>query len=58
MTPLCRHLAAACLLSAAFAVPAAGLSLSDKDKAPLLNMTARLHLVFGVLLTIGLAISA
>ena len=44
------------LAALAFAVPAAGLSLSSKDKAPLLNMTARLHLVFGVLLTIGLAI--
>ena len=46
------------LAALAFAVPAAGLSLSDKDKAPLLNMTARLHLVFGTLLTIGLAVSA
>ncbi len=44
------------LASLAFAVPAAGLSLSSRDKAPLLNMTARLHLVFGVLLSIGLAI--
>ena len=44
------------LASLAFAIPAAGLSLSSKDKAPLLNMTARLHLAFGVLLTIGLAV--
>lgn len=44
------------LASLAFAVPAAGLSLSSRDKAPLLNMTARLHLVFGVLLAIGLAL--
>lgn len=41
-----------------FAIPAAGLSLSSKDKAPLLNMTARLHLVFGALLAIALAVSA
>ena len=44
------------LASLALALPAAGLSLSGRDKAPLLNMTARLHLVFGALLTIGLAV--
>ena len=45
-----------CLAALSLAVPAVQLSLSGNDKAPLLNMTARLHLVFGALLTIGLAI--
>ncbi len=40
------------------AMPALHLALSTAAKAPLLNMTARLHLVFGALLTVGLAIGA
>ena len=40
------------------AMPALHLALSPAAKAPLLNTTARLHLVFGALLTVGLAIGA
>ncbi|MCY3577945.1 MAG: 1,4-dihydroxy-2-naphthoate polyprenyltransferase [bacterium] len=46
------------LAALGFAIPAVVLALSSGDKAPLLNYTARLHLVFGALLTIGLAVSA
>lgn len=46
------------LASLSLAMPALHLALSTAAKAPLLNMTARLHLVFGALLTVGLAISA
>ena len=46
------------LASLALAMPAVHLARSSADKAPLLNTTARLHLVFGTLLTLGLAISA
>ena len=46
------------LASLGFAIPAVVLALSSGPKAPLLNMTARLHLVFGVLLTIGLVVGA
>ncbi|MYB09481.1 MAG: 1,4-dihydroxy-2-naphthoate polyprenyltransferase [Acidimicrobiia bacterium] len=46
------------LASLGFAIPAVVLAFSSTPKAPLLNMTARLHLVFGALLTIGLAVGA
>lgn len=46
------------LASLALAIPAIQLALSSEPKAPLLNLTARLHLLFGVLLTLGLALSA
>ncbi|MXZ78250.1 MAG: 1,4-dihydroxy-2-naphthoate polyprenyltransferase [Acidimicrobiia bacterium] len=46
------------LASLGFAIPAVILAFSSAPKAPLLNMTARLHLVFGALLTIALAVSA
>ncbi len=44
--------------SLTLAIPAIQLALSSGPKAPLLNLTARLHLLFGVLLTLGLALSA
>ena len=46
------------LASLTLAIPAMQLALSSGPKAPLLNLTARLHLLFGVLLTLGLALSA
>lgn len=46
------------LAALSLAVPAVGLALSPAPKAPLLNRTARLHLVFGALLAVGLAVSA
>lgn len=46
------------LASMALAVPALWMALSSLPKAPLLNQTARLHLLFGALLTIALAVSA
>ncbi|MCY4193888.1 MAG: UbiA family prenyltransferase, partial [bacterium] len=46
------------LASLLLAAPAVWLALSPGPKAPLLNHTARLHSVFGVLLTVGLALSA
>ena len=46
------------LASLGLAMPVLHLALSPAAKAPLLNMTARLHLVFGALLTAGLAIAA
>ena len=46
------------LASLTLAIPAIQLALSSGPKAPLLNLTARLHLLFGVLLTLGLALSA
>ena len=46
-------LSLAALVLAGFAVR---LALSASPKAPLLNHTARLHLVFGALLTLGLAL--
>ncbi|WP_419851295.1 1,4-dihydroxy-2-naphthoate polyprenyltransferase [Candidatus Poriferisocius sp.] len=46
------------LASLPLAVPAVGLALSAGPKAPLLNHTARLHLLFGTLLTVALAVSA
>ena len=46
------------LASLGFSIPAVVLAFSSTPKAPLLNMTARLHLVFGVLLTIGLVVGA
>ncbi|MDE0614923.1 MAG: 1,4-dihydroxy-2-naphthoate polyprenyltransferase [bacterium] len=46
------------LASLGFAIPAVVLVFSSTPRAPLLNMTARLHLVFGVLLTIGLVVGA
>ena len=46
------------LASLALAIPALQLALSSAPKAPLLNHTARLHLLFGALLTIALAVSA
>ena len=44
------------LAALGFAIPAVVLALSSAPKALLLNMTARLHLVFGTLLAVGLAI--
>ena len=44
------------LASLGLAMPALHLALSPAAKAPLLNMTACLHLVFGALLTVGLAV--
>lgn len=38
------------------AMPAAHLARTSPDKAPLLNHTARLHLILGALLTVGLAL--
>ena len=46
------------LASMALAVPALWMALSSLPKAPLLNQTARLHMLFGALLTIALAVSA
>ncbi|MXZ87166.1 MAG: 1,4-dihydroxy-2-naphthoate polyprenyltransferase [Acidimicrobiia bacterium] len=46
------------LASLGFAIPGVVLAFSSAPKAPLLNHTARLHLVFGVLLTIGLVVGA
>ncbi len=46
------------LASLALAIPALQIALSSGPKAPLLNHTARLHLLFGALLTIALAVSA
>ncbi|WP_419926272.1 1,4-dihydroxy-2-naphthoate polyprenyltransferase [Candidatus Poriferisocius sp.] len=44
------------LASLVFAIPAMGLALSRAPKSPLLNQTARLHVVFGALLAAGLAL--
>ena len=44
------------LSSLVLAIPAVRLALSSRSKAPLLNHTACLHLVFGALLTVGLAL--
>lgn len=44
------------LASLSLAMPAAHLARTSPDKAPLLNHTARLHLVLGALLTVGLAL--
>lgn len=44
------------LASLSLAMPAVYLARSSTDKAPLLNQTARLHLVLGALLTVGLAL--
>ncbi len=44
------------LSSLALAIPAVRLALSSRPKAPLLNYTALLHLVFGALLTLGLTL--
>ncbi len=44
------------LASLSLAVPAFSIALSSATKAPLLNHTARLHLVLGALLTVGLAL--
>lgn len=44
------------LASLSLAMPAVYLARSLVDKAPLLNQTARLHLVLGALLTVGLAL--
>ena len=44
------------LASLSLAMPAAYLARSSGSKAPLLNQTARLHLVLGTLLTVGLAL--
>ncbi len=44
------------LASLALAMPAVHLARTSADKSPLLNHTARLHLVLGTLLTIGLAL--
>jgi 1,4-dihydroxy-2-naphthoate octaprenyltransferase len=44
------------LASLSLAMPAVHLARTQTDKAPLLNQTARLHLVLGVLLTVGLAV--
>jgi len=46
------------LASLGLAIPAVVLAFSSAPKAPLLNHTARLHLVFGALLTIGLVVGA
>ncbi len=46
------------LASLVLAIPALQIALSSGPKAPLLNHTARLHLLFGALLTIALAVSA
>ena len=46
------------LASLALVIPAIQLALSSGPKAPLLNHTARLHLLFGALLTVALAVSA
>ncbi|MCY3960938.1 MAG: 1,4-dihydroxy-2-naphthoate polyprenyltransferase [bacterium] len=46
------------LAALGLAIPAVVLAFSSAPKAPLLNHTARLHLVFGALLTVGLAVSA
>ena len=46
------------LASLSLVMPALHLARTSADKAPLLNHTARLHLVLGALLTVGLAISA
>ena len=46
------------LAALSFAIPAVVLALSSGPKVSLLNMTARLHLVFGALLAVGLAVSA
>ena len=50
--------AALTLASLAMAIPAIQIALSSGPKAPLLNLTARLHLLFGVLLATALALSA
>ena len=44
------------LSSLALAIPAVRLALSSRPKGPLLNYTALLHLLFGGLLTLGLAL--
>jgi len=44
------------LVSLSLAVPALSIALSSAAKSPLLNHTARLHLVLGALLTVGLAL--
>ena len=44
------------LASLSLAMPAVYLARSSPDKAPLLNQTARLHLVLGALLAVGLAL--
>ena len=44
------------LASLSLAMPAVYLARTLADKAPLLNQTARLHLVLGALLTVGLAL--
>ena len=46
------------LASLSVAMPAIGLALCQESKSRLLNRTALLHLVYGALLTVGLAISA
>ena len=46
------------LASLGLAIPAVVLAFSSAPKAPLLNLTARLHLVFGILLAIGLVVGA
>ena len=44
------------LASLSLAMPAVHIARSSGGKAPLLNQTARLHLVLGALLTVGLAL--
>ncbi len=41
-----------------FAIPATNIALAQSAAAPMLNITARLQLVHGALLTLGLALSA
>jgi len=55
---IARSWAPLSLASLPLAVPAVRLALSADAKSPLLNHTARLHSVFGLLLTVGLALSA
>ena len=46
------------LAALTLAIAAVRLALSSAPKTPLLNQTARLHLVYGALLALGLALSA
>ncbi len=55
---IARSWAPLTLAALGIALPAVGLALSRAPKAPLLNHTALLHLVFGTLFTITLAVSA
>ena len=55
---IARPWAPLALAGLGFAIPAVVLAFSSAPKAPLLNHTARLHLVFGALLAVGLAVSA